>query len=304
MKKNLSYRNPLIKLSLIIATCIILVYGSVLLIPLAYGMMFAFLVNPIYSKLRSWKWNRYLSAILSTSLIVIFVLVLLSVFGWQIQQLAEQKDQIKKELVEKHSKIQHFAKKQFGISMSKQENYAEKLMTNLEKKAKTFIGSFTSLITNFFLSLIYTILLLSERKRLKEFFHKTFKDSDKADETISETSEVIQKYLSGKLIIIGILATVYAIGFSIAGIKYGILIAVFAAFLSFIPYIGNLIGGSIAALITFATGGMMTDIYIIFGIMGVAQLVESYILEPWIVGGNVDLNPLFAIIGVIGLSLI
>jgi len=237
-------------------------------------------------------------------LIVIFVLVLLSVFGWQIQQLAEQKDQIKKELVEKHSKFQDFAKKQFGISTSKQENYAEKLMTSLEKKAKTFIGSFTSLITNFFLSLIYTILLLSERKRLKEFFHKTFKDSEKANETISETSEVIQKYLSGKLIIIGILATVYAIGFSIAGIKYGILIAVFAAFLSFIPYIGNLIGGSIAALITFATGGMMTDIYIIFGIMGVAQLVESYILEPWIVGGNVDLNPLFAIIGVIGLSLI
>ena len=304
MQKKLPYLNPLIIFLLIIASCTILFYGSPFLIPLTYGMMFAFLVNPIHSKLRDWNWNKYLSAITSVSVIVLFILILLGVFGWQIQQLVEQKSEIKKELIKKQEKVQSLTKKYFGVSPSKQEDYAEKVINKMGKNAKGFVGSFTSLITNFFLSLVYAILLLSERKRIQSFFYGIFNNEDKAENTIDQTGEVIQKYLSGKLIIIGILATVYAIGFSIAGIKYGVLIAIFVAFLTFIPYAGNIIGGVIAALITFATGGSMTEIAIIFGVMGAAQLIESYILEPWIVGSNVDLNPLFAILGVISLSLI
>lgn len=121
-------------------------------------------------------------------------------------------------------------------------------------------------------------------------------------ETLEKTSMVVQKYLIGKLTIISILTIVYSIGFMIAGIQYAILIALLAALLTFIPYVGNLIAAAIASILTLSTGGTMTDILIVIGVMSIAQFIESYILEPWIVGGNVSINPLFSIITVLFLS--
>jgi predicted PurR-regulated permease PerM len=288
----------------IILASIILYYGKGFLIPLTFGAMFSFLVNPIHSKLRKLKLNKYLSAIASVITIIALVFIFLSAFGWQIQQIYEQKDEINKTLMEKRAVIQDYAQKWFGISIKEQKEDAEKVIESLEGNASGFFGSALGMISNFFLSLIYAILFLTERRRISEFFKIIIPKKSDANDIIEDVSQIVQKYLSGKLIIIGLLAIVYAIGFLILGIQYAILIAVLAAFFTFIPYIGNIIGGSIAAIITFATGGTMVDIFIIFAIMGTAQMIESYILEPWIVGSNVELNPLFSILAVIVMSIL
>lgn len=304
MQKQEAFRLPLRILLLIIVTCIVLYYGRAFLIPLTYGAMFAFLVRPVYSKLISWKVNRYFSAISSVSMIVLIFVMLLSVFGWQIQQLYQQSDQIKKELVQKQKSFQKGVKSWFGISMNEQDEYIEQGISDVGRKITTSVGSLFNILGNFFLSLIYAILLLSEKERIKIFFLKLFDSHTKAKGAINQTGDVIQSYLMGKLSIVSILAIVYATGFSIVNIQYGILIGVLSAFLTFIPYVGNIIAAVIVALLTMATGGTYTDIFIVFTIMGVAQLLESYVFEPWIVGSNVALNPLFSIIGVIGMTLL
>ncbi len=296
--------RPLLILLLLIAICVFLYYGKSFLLPLTFGIVFAFLVNPIHIKLRKLGANKYIAAILSTTSILVFVVTLLSLVGWQIEQLSEQSDQIKQELVSLQKRAQSFTKYQFGVTFNKQEEYAEKAIDNLKSNVGKFIGTTASILFNFLLSLIYTILLLTEKKRIQAFFYRITESEKKMQNTIDETSIVIQKYLSGKLLIIGILAVAYATGFMIAGLNYAILIAVLAAFLSFIPYVGNLIGGSFAILITLATGGSITEIFILVGVMSLAQVIESYILEPWIVGSNVDLNPLFSILAVIAFGMI
>ena len=286
----------------LIAFCVIMFYGSGFLIPIAFGVLWAFLVGPIHKKLTNKKVNKYLSAVLSVGVIVAFFSVLLSVFGWQINELIDKSDKIEAVLVEKQGQVQSFIKYNMGITFKEQGEYFENFSESLQKNATTFLGGTTTAITSFFLSLIYAILLLSERKRFKTFLMKVSNRKDRARKTAIETSEVVQSYLSGKLIVIALLSVAYSIGFLIAGIPYAVLLSIFAAFLSFIPYVGNLIGGSIAMIITLATGGTTTDLLLIFIIMSVAQVVESYILEPWIVGSNVDLNPFFAIFSVIALS--
>lgn len=295
-------QTPLYTALLFIAVTTILYYGRGLLIPVAYGAMFAFLVNPLHGKLVNLKLNRYLSAMLCTALILLFVLTLLSVLGWQIQSLTDQSDQIKQQLVEVQHKGQDYIKEFFGITISTQKEYAENAINNLEKNIGKFVGGTAGILANFLLSLIYSILLLAEKKRIRTFFICLFDEDNNAEKTIEQTSKVAQSYLVGQLSIIAILATIYSVGFSIVGIKYAILLGVLAAFLAFIPYAGNLIGGGLAAIVTIATGGALTDVFIILGIIMAAQLIESYILQPMIVGSSVNLNPLFSILGVIGLG--
>ncbi|MFK8101372.1 MAG: AI-2E family transporter, partial [Saprospiraceae bacterium] len=294
MTKHNAILRPLLVLLLITAMTIVLFYGRSFLVPLAYGAMFAFLLNPIDQKLRSFNLNKYATGILSVSVLVLVIFILLSVFGWQVQQLSEQSDKIEQQLVEKQGQLQGFIKSQFGISWSKQEDYAEKFVESMRSNVGSFLGGGMSILSSFFLSLIYAILLLTEKKRIRKFFLNHWESNDQTEKTIEDTSDVIQSYLIGKLMIIAALAVIYAIGFSIVGIQYAILIAVLAAFLTFIPYVGNIIGCLLAALITLATGGSTTDIFILLGIMAVAQVIESYVLAPWIVGGKIDLNPLFS----------
>jgi len=304
MQKQEAFRLPLRILLLIIVTCIVLYYGRSFLIPLTYGAMFASLVRPLYVRLDNWGANRYIAAIASVSVIIFVFMLLLSVFGWQIQQLYQESDQIKKELVQRQKAAQKGVKSWFGISMNEQDEFIEKGISDMGETIAASIGSLFNILTNFFLSLVYAILLLSERERIKIFFLKLFESHTKAKDTISQTGDVVQSYLVGKLTIVSMLAIVYAVGFSLVGIKFGVLIGVLSAFLTFIPYVGNIIAAVIVALLTIATGGSYTDIFIVFTIMGLAQLLESYVFEPWIVGSNVSLNPLFSIIGVIGMTLL
>jgi predicted PurR-regulated permease PerM len=86
---------------------------------------------------------------------------------------------------------------------------------------------------------------------------------------------------------------------SVSGVKSAILISIIAALLSLIPYIGNIIGFVLAiAMATFTGAGSVAFIGVTITFT-IAQFVESYILEPYVVGKKVDLNPLVTILVVV-----
>ena len=102
----------------------------------------------------------------------------------------------------------------------------------------------------------------------------------------------------------GILAVVYALGFLVGGIQFAVLLALQAALFSIIPYLGNFIGGGIAVALAFLSGGGPTAALIVIGVMAVAQLLESYVLSPWIIGDEIDLNPWATVVAVVGFGLV
>src|SRR5690606_22248956 len=69
--------------------------------------------------------------------------------------------------------------------------------------------------------------------------------------------------------------------------------------LSLVPYIGNIIGYGIALLMGVLSGNGMGIIIGVSIVFAITQFIESYILEPFVVGEKVDLNPTLTIIGVV-----
>ena len=111
--------------------------------------------------------------------------------------------------------------------------------------------------------------------------------------------KVAKSYLSGKFLLILFLGIFYSVGMLLLGVKYAIFAGIIAAILSLVPYFGNLIGGAISVLFAFVSGGSVFIIFAVIGIFVVAQFIESYLLEPYIVGKQVELNPIVIIIMVI-----
>ncbi|RAJ26696.1 uncharacterized protein DUF20 [Gelidibacter algens] len=79
--------------------------------------------------------------------------------------------------------------------------------------------------------------------------------------------------------------------------------ALFAALFSIIPYVGNIIGGGIAVVLSYLYAGT-TPALIVIGVISIAQLEENYILTPWIIGDEIDLNPFITVFGIILFSML
>jgi predicted PurR-regulated permease PerM len=98
---------------------------------------------------------------------------------------------------------------------------------------------------------------------------------------------------------VGVLAVLYTIGLYIAGVENAILISVIAAMLNLIPYVGSIAGYLLALALGIFGGGDMGSLIIISLTFAIAQFLDNNILEPFVVGDKVNLNPLATIILVV-----
>jgi predicted PurR-regulated permease PerM len=103
------------------------------------------------------------------------------------------------------------------------------------------------------------------------------------------------QYIGGRVLAIIILAVLNSIGLLILGIKYAILLGTIAAVFTFIPYVGTIIGGVFAAataLITKSPGSALA----VIALLAFIQLLDDYLVEPYVVGAKVHLGPLAIIV--------
>lgn len=291
-----------------------LVKASGVLGPIVMGGLLAMLVLPIARKMESWGLKRGWGSLLSVLTVILFMVGILSVLAYQIQSLAEDWPKIKEQLEPKVTQVQEFIEEKFGLSPQEQE---EKVKKNIpggsegeksEESSGNAGGGITSIISNItgvmgstLLTFVYAFFLLLYRNKFKKSILKFFPDQKQGEvsKVISNSSKVAQEYLNGKLILMVLLAALYSIGLSIVGIKHAILVSVLAAVFTLIPYIGNLIGGGLALAMALFTGGNLTDILGVVAVFSIVQFIETYTLEPFVVGHKVNLNPVVTIIVVV-----
>lgn len=111
-----------------------------------------------------------------------------------------------------------------------------------------------------------------------------------------EIDEVLSGFVRGQMTVLILLGAMYIIGLTLIGLNFGLLIGFVAGLISFIPFIGPLVGlgiGGIVAIVQF--GSDWLPIAGVLGVFAIGQLVEGNILSPLIVGDKVRLHPLWLI---------
>jgi len=298
--------NQTIKILLFIfLTSLILYYGRPFLVPLAFAGLLSMLLLPLSVKLEERGVNKGLSVVLCILVFVIFFGGVISLLAWQVSDISNNSDQIEKNISEKAQQVREYVTNTLGISEKKQQEIIEKQKQSSDSKITAMVsGLFTSagaFLTNFLLVLIYIFLFMYFRTHLKKFILKLVPAADQANATkiIGNSRKVAQKYLTGFALMIVGLWIMYSIGFSIAGVKNPFFFAILCGLLEIIPFVGNLVGNLLTIIVTLAQGG---DMNVVIGILityALVQFFQSYILEPLVVGHEVNINPVFTIIGII-----
>jgi predicted PurR-regulated permease PerM len=110
-----------------------------------------------------------------------------------------------------------------------------------------------------------------------------------------EIDAVLAEFVRGQLSVMVVLAIYYSVGLSIVGLQFAIPIGVLTGLLVFIPYVGfglGLILGVISAVLQWHG---LPGFVAVLAVYGVGQLLEGYVLVPWLVGDRIGLHPLAVI---------
>ncbi len=113
-----------------------------------------------------------------------------------------------------------------------------------------------------------------------------------------ESDTVLSAFLRGQLLVMLSLGAIYSIGLTLVGIELALLIGMLAGIVSFIPYLGAIVGvsvGLIAALVQF---GDWWHVALVLAVFGAGQTIESFLLTPWLVGDRIGLHPVAVIFSV------
>ncbi|MCU7835741.1 MAG: AI-2E family transporter [gamma proteobacterium symbiont of Taylorina sp.] len=113
-----------------------------------------------------------------------------------------------------------------------------------------------------------------------------------------QSDEVLGAFLRGQVVVMTCLAGIYSIGLWVAGLELALLVGLLAGLVSFVPYLGFIVGilaAIIASLIQFHDMTLLIPIAIVFGI---GQLLESLLLTPLLVGDKIGLHPVAVIFAI------
>jgi predicted PurR-regulated permease PerM len=118
-----------------------------------------------------------------------------------------------------------------------------------------------------------------------------------------EIDTAMAGFIRGQGTVCLLLGIFYAIGLSLVGLKSGLAIGFAAGMLSFIPYVGALIGGIMAigvGLVQFWPNE--TSVLLIVAVFLVGQFIEGNFLSPRLVGGSIGLHPVWMMFALLAFS--
>jgi predicted PurR-regulated permease PerM len=114
-----------------------------------------------------------------------------------------------------------------------------------------------------------------------------------------EFVNIIVAFFRGQLVIAFLQGLLFAIGFTVVGLKYGFVIGLTLGFLNIVPYLGNIIGlGTALPLAFFQDDGGLVRVLLVLLVFTCVQAIEGYLLTPKIMGDRTGLHPVVIILAV------
>lgn len=285
--------------------CVALIYGRSIILPLLFGILVANLLLPVTKFLCSKNVNRPLSILIPLLTSIILGIGVIFFLSSQLINFLDDLPMLKQRYEEVSKAGQAWINENTHVSIQKQNQYLSKGIENLKEKLPQLAGatfaSLKGIITYSFLVPIYTFLVLYYRKSIKTFLVKSFRNGseDKVRAVLSESTTVAHHYIIGLLIETTIVFSLNLIGFLILGIKYKVLLALIAALLNLIPYLGILVANIFCMITTMVTSDNTSDILWVGIILAAVQIFDNNFGMPMIVGNKVKINAMVTIIGVI-----
>jgi predicted PurR-regulated permease PerM len=280
----------------------IMIDTQFILLPLVWGVFIALLILPLTEMLEHFKLPRWLAIItvlLVVTVVVGFILYLLSV---QVAGLLGDIPEVTSTLGAWSSDLQRLLETRFRIShelLTQQalSSISQIIQTGLTEVRNSLYSVFR-LITVISVIPLYIFFMLYYRDQFYRGTLQLVGHHRQAQSIFNKIMKVVQQYLRGLVIVTLIVAVLFYIVLTVFKIKYAFFFAIFLALFNLIPYIGVFVSSVVVVLYSLATSDTLFYPLAILISLWLIQLFENNLITPYVVGSQVKLNPLVALIAI------
>jgi len=281
---------------------------SEILLPFAVGMILAYFLDPVADRLERLGLSRVMATV-----VILFTFLIIVVLGLVIliPVLARQMSDFIAKLPEYLSQLQaliasydpEWLKQRFGIDPANLRNGLNSaLSTGFSLLTTVFTSVWSSATALFSVAGLFVVTPVVAFYMLLDWDNMVAKvDSWVPRENVhtvrkiaNDINESTAGFVRGQGTVCLLLGAMYAFGLSLVGLNFAILVGMVAGIISFIPYVGSMVGLVLALGLAFVQ--FWPDWHWIVATAAVfftGQFIEGNILQPRLVGKSVGLHPVW-----------
>ena len=268
------------------------------MVPLAFALMIAILLNPFVNFINNKGVNRVVSISIALLIAILFVAGLCYFVSSQVVKLSANLPVLEQKFTTLFHNLQIWLQNNYSLPLYKQRQYITELGESLKPLIGQTLGTVLGTLSIIVLLPIYIFLMLFYKTLILDFLYSVFaeENSDRVSTVLFQTKNAIQSYMVGLLVEAIIVAIMNSIALYLLGVPYALLLGIVGALLNVLPYIGGIIAIALPVLIATVTkDGYSTQIGIIIA-YSVIQFIDNNILVPRIVSSQVKINALVSLV--------
>ena len=285
---------------------------SPVITPFLISAIIAYLFDPLVDKLEK-RFSRTIAVLIIFAFIILLVMalffvlvpVLQSELISLIQRIPDFVNWLERELLPRLSSMLGIDIKDIDIDTIRNSlqdnwrnigNFAEFLFVHITSSGQALITLIAYLllipVVSFYLLRDWDMIVRNVKTVLPVRSEKTISG------LVLECDGVLSEFLRGQLLVMLFLSIIYACGLWLAGIEYAFLIGFAAGLISFVPYLGSIVGIGVAGIVAFFQYHDLLHILYVAVVFGVGQVIEGMLLSPMLVGDRIGLHPVAVIFAV------
>jgi predicted PurR-regulated permease PerM len=279
-----------------------------MLLPFVAGTAIAYLLSPAVDRLERLGIPRIIATLIVVGLFVLFFvlvgIMLFPILGSQLfaflQRLPDYITRLQ-ELITQENKdwLQHLIgdklpdiQKTIGDLMGEGVSWLVAFLKSLWSGGRAIISVFSLIIITPVVAFYVLYDWHAVVDKVDSWLPRRYRDTIRM--LAGQIDRAIAGFLRGQALVCMILGLYYAVGLTVAGLNFGLLIGFASGVLTFIPYVGSVVGlviGMIVAIVQFWPDWF--SIIIVLTIFVIGQFLEGYVLSPTLVGESVGLHPVW-----------
>ncbi|MGB3831553.1 MAG: AI-2E family transporter [Mesorhizobium sp.] len=281
---------------------------SGILLPFVAGMVLAYFLDPVADRLERLGLSRFMATVV---ILIAFIVALVLAFVVLIPVLASQMSEFAGKLPEYLTRLQglitsfdpQWLEQRFGVDAAGLKEGLNSVLTSGFGLLTTVFQSIwssgvalVSIVSLFVVTPVVAFYMLLDWDRMVA----TVDSWVPRDHVLTvrgiatDINTATAGFVRGQGTLCIVLGAMYAIGLTLTGLNFGILIGLFSGLISFIPYVGSLTGLALAVGVAFVQ--FWPDWIMVMAVACVffaGQFVEGNILQPKLVGKSVGLHPVW-----------
>lgn len=281
---------------------LVLYFGKLLFIPLFFALLISFILYPVCTWLEKKGTNPTLAIALSLTIVFFVMISILSLLIFQFKEFAMEWEPFKIKILETINQISLFISQYFNITNSEQTSFFKNIINHSENQAidilKSTFYSFSQTVFYIIIIPVFSALILYHRQMFAKALFHFFPSNQKAAirEILMETIHAYHNFIKGMLLIYLIVGFLNSIGLLLIGIPHPFTFGFVAAILTFIPYVGIMISALLPIAISWITYDSIWYPIGVVTVFAIVQILEAYIIFPYVVGNRLKINTLVIII--------